>query len=101
MSEDVVTASCMHLLAEMEGEETFQTGPADDVDIMNDADGTDQAPARKNRKAAVVDSDEEDEVELREAEPAIDTQAQGPDDVADNDVNMAEAFGSESDDDGV
>lgn len=94
----------MHLLVEPEDEQPSATGPADDVDIVgdpHDADGdaADQAPARKNRKAAVVESDEEDDAQHTEAGLAVDAQAQGHDDVAAHNVSMAEAFGSESDDD--
>ena len=92
------------MLVEPEDEEPSAAGPADDVDILGDpydadGDAADQAPARKNRKAAVVESDEEDEVQHTEAAVAVDVQAQGHDDVATYNVSMAEAFGSESDDD--
>lgn len=92
----------MHLLVEMEDEEPFATSPADDIDIIgdpHDGDAADQAPARKNRKAAVVESDEEDEAQHTEAAFAVDAEAQGHEDVAAHSVSMAEAFGSESDDD--
>ena len=94
------------LLVEIEEEELVGTDPADEVDVISDPqdadeDAADQAPARKNRKAAVVESDEEDEEQHRESELDVDAEAQGHDDVAAHDVNMAEAFGSESDDDGV
>lgn len=97
----------MHLLAEMEEEKPNGSDPADDdVDIINDThdtdeDAADQAPARKNRKTAVVESDEEDEEQHRDAEHDVDAEAQGHDDVAVHDSNMAEAFGSESNDDAV
>ncbi|KAL3140102.1 hypothetical protein ABBQ38_004382 [Trebouxia sp. C0009 RCD-2024] len=86
---------------DIEDEEPADTNPAEVDDIMNDQhdDGAeaDQALARKNRKAAVVESDEEDEIEQREAGPGVDTEAQSDDDVAARDVNVAEAFGSDSD----
>ena len=96
----------IHLLVEMDDEEPVGTDPADDVDIINDTrdadeDAADQAPARKNRKAAVVESDEEDDSQHREAELDVDAEAQGHDEIAAHDVNMAGAFGSESDDDGA
>ena len=90
------------MLAELEEEEPAGSHPADDdVDIINDADAGDQAPAKKNRKAAVVESDEEDEERHRDAEHDVDAEAQGHNDVAIHDHSMAEAFGSESDDDGA
>lgn len=91
----------VRLLVDIEDEEPADTNPAEVDDIMNDQhdDGAeaDQALARKNRKAAVVESDEEDEIEQREAGPGVDTEAQSDDDVAARDVNVAEAFGSDSD----
>lgn len=98
------TSVGLHFVDNEDGE-PVRTDPADVVDILNEqhdtGDDADQAPARKNRKAAVVESDEEDEVEHREAQPTLDKDARNLDDVAAPDVNMAEAFGSDSGDDGV
>ena len=89
----------------MEDEAPVDTNPPEADDEMNDQhdDGADadQAPAKKNRKAAVFESDDEEEVQHREAEPAVDAEAQSHDDIAAQDVNMAEAFGSDSDNDNV
>ena len=96
----------MCMLVELGDEEPVRPEPADDTDTINDIhdadeDAADQAPVRKNRKSAVVESDEEDESQHRAAELDVDAEAQRHDDVAAHDVNMADAFGSESDDDGA
>lgn len=59
----------------------------DDVNVTDDGNG--EGPARKSRKAAVFDSDEED--------AAPDAQQDEPNSSPPGDVNMAEVVGSEDD----
>ena len=66
------------------------------ADALDNIDGdTEAAPARKSRKAAVFDSDEEAE----DTEAAGDPDAVQPEPASGSgDVNMAEVFGSDDDD---
>lgn len=69
------------------------SAPADALDNIDD--DTEAAPAWKNRKAAVFDSDEEAE----DVEAAGDLDAVQPEPASGSgDVNMAEVFGSDDDD---
>ena len=98
------------IVCQAEAAESTDPDPTDAVDIMNDADAEpqddNQAPTRKSRKtAAVFDSDEEADEEIEANEPHeeepnndADTQAQESDSTARQDINMAEAFGSDDED---
>ncbi len=80
--------------AELNDAAPSTSAPADGVDIINDIDDVmEEAPARKNRKAAVFDSDEEEDA----PDAAPDAVQQEPTSGAPADVNMAQELGSDED----